>query len=116
MDAFLDDYMKKHFTFITMRNLEYVPQTISFPVLTLCVCVGFVLINIWIFGIRLNELKAEIAAMGLTEAQAKVLYDKYDRKAEEETKQRRTKVSMRDFTIIKTIGKGAFGKVGPLFL
>jgi serine/threonine protein kinase len=81
MTAFLDDYMKKHFTFIEARNL------------------------------RLEELKEEIANMGLDEVQAKALLDKFESKGEAENKERRSKVSMRNFIPIKTIGRGAFGKV-----
>jgi len=81
MTAYIDDYMKKHFTFIEQRIL------------------------------RIDELKAEIAQMGLSEAQSKALYDRYESKNAEEEKARRKKLSMRDFLPIKTIGKGAFGKV-----
>ena len=49
--------------------------------------------------------------MGLTDDQAADLLAKYEANLEAERKSERKKVSLTDFSLIKTIGKGAFGKV-----
>jgi serine/threonine protein kinase len=81
MSAYLDNHMKQHFTFIESRDL------------------------------RLEELKQQIQDMQLNETQAKALMDRFNRAQEKSNRERRAKVSLRDFDIIKTIGRGAFGKV-----
>jgi len=81
MTAFCDEYMAKHFTFLEQRSLQ------------------------------LDEFKAEIAEMGLSAEQGASLLAKYEANLAAERKDERAKVTLRDFTLIKTIGKGAFGKV-----
>jgi serine/threonine protein kinase len=81
IDAFVNDYMTKHFTFIEQRQL------------------------------KMDEVKAEIAAMQLSDAKAAELMAHYESQHAAEATERRKKVSMRNFIPIKTIGKGAFGKV-----
>jgi serine/threonine protein kinase len=73
--------MKKHFTFIEQRT------------------------------IKMEEVKAEIKAMGLDGRQAQKILDKFEADRKAEVAQRRKKVSLRNFIPIKTIGRGAFGKV-----
>jgi serine/threonine protein kinase len=81
MKKYIDAYMNKNFTFMEERKL------------------------------RMEEAVEEINRMGCTEDQKQALLAKLSEKQAQDEKDRREKMSLRDFNIIKVIGKGAFGKV-----
>jgi len=81
MKRYIEHYMAKHFTFMEERQL------------------------------RMDEAIEEINRMGITEEKKQQMLAKLSSDKEKEDKSRREKMSLRDFEIIKVIGKGAFGKV-----
>lgn len=81
MSAYLENYLEEHFTFGIQREL------------------------------RQKELEQQVKEMGLEGEERKRMLENFEKKSAEADTKRRQKVELKHFTQIKTIGRGAFGKV-----